>query len=184
MNRDDKNFLALKQADAKLELALQRYQQPDVEADMRTEYLRYLRLRIRPAMDRLIREGNVRTLQELIGQIPPDESSLKMAMQVAGDSGQGECFAWLWNYRRKRREAAASGMEPGKEAAASPTSGVQSGLEEQKYPAFSGNENRYLAKNGESQEKNGAPNDFMETKAVALAERIWAYIRDLSLIHI
>lgn len=91
MNRDDKNFLALKQADAKLELALQRYQQPDVEADMRTEYLRYLRLRIRPAMDRLIREGNVRTLQELIGQIPPDESSLKMAMQVAGDSGQGEC---------------------------------------------------------------------------------------------
>ena len=92
MNRDDKNFLALKQADAKLELALQRYQQPDVEADMRTEYLRYLRLRIRPAMDRLIREGNVRTLQELIGQIPPDESSLKMAMQVAGDSGQGECF--------------------------------------------------------------------------------------------
>ena len=117
MNRDDKIFLALKQADAKLELALQRYQQPDVEADMRTEYLRYLRLRIRPAMDRLIREGNVRTLQELIGQIPPDESSLKMAMQVAGDSGQGECFAWLWNYRRKRREAAASGMEPGKEAA-------------------------------------------------------------------
>ena len=88
MNRDDKNFLALKQADAKLELALQRYQQPDVEADMRTEYLRYLRLRIRPAMDRLIREGNVRTLQELIGQIPPDESSLKMAMQVAGDSGR------------------------------------------------------------------------------------------------
>ena len=90
MNRDDKIFLALKQADAKLELALQRYQQPDVEADMRTEYLRYLRLRIRPAMDRLIREGNVRTLQELIGQIPPDESSLKMAMQVAGDSGQVE----------------------------------------------------------------------------------------------
>ena len=75
MNSDDKIFLALKQADAKLELALQRYQQPDVEADMRTEYLRYLRLRIRPAMDRLIREGNVRTLQELIGQIPPDESS-------------------------------------------------------------------------------------------------------------
>ena len=104
MNSDDKIFLALKQADAKLELALQRYQQPDVEADMRTEYLRYLRLRIRPAMDRLIREGNVRTLQELIGQIPPDESSLKMAMQVAGDSGQGECFAWLWNYRRKRRQ--------------------------------------------------------------------------------
>lgn len=69
-------------------------------------------------------------------------------------------------------------MEPGKEAAASPTSGVQSGLEEQKYPAFSENENRNLAKNGESQEKNGAPNDFMETKAVALAERIWAYIRD------
>ena len=101
MNRDDKNFLELKQADAKLELALQRYQQPDVEADMRTEYLRYLRLRIRPAMDRLIREGNVRALQELIGQIPPDESSLKMAMQAAGDSGQGECFAWLWNYRRK-----------------------------------------------------------------------------------
>ena len=88
MNSDDKVFLALKQADAKLELALQRYQQPDVEADMRTEYLRYLRLRIRPAMDRLIREGNVRTLQELIGQIPPDESSLKMAMQVAGDSGR------------------------------------------------------------------------------------------------
>ena len=75
MNRDDKNFLALKQADAKLELALQRYQQPDVEADMRTEYLRYLRLRIRPAMDRLIREGNVRTLQELIGQIPPYETA-------------------------------------------------------------------------------------------------------------
>ena len=46
MNSDDKIFLALKQADAKLELALQRYQQPDVEADMRTEYLRYLRLRI------------------------------------------------------------------------------------------------------------------------------------------
>ena len=166
MNHDDKIFLALKQADAKLELALQRYQQPDVEADMRTEYLRYLRLRIRPAMDRLIREGNVRALQALIEQIPPDESSLKMAMQAAGDSGQGECFAWLWNYRRQRRETAASGMKPGEAAAASPTPGVQSGLEEQKYPAFSENENRNLAKNGESQEKNGAPHDFMETKAV------------------
>ena len=113
MNRDDKIFLALKQADAKLELALKRYQQPDVEADMRAEYLRYLRLRIRPAMERLIRENDLRALQELIAQIPPDESSLKTAMRAAGDSGQGECFAWLWNYRRKRREAAVFGTEPG-----------------------------------------------------------------------
>lgn len=156
MNRDDKNFLALKQADAKLELALQRYQQPDVEADMRTEYLRYLRLRIRPAMDRLIREGNVRTLQELIGQIPPDESSLKMAMQVAGDSGQGECFAWLWNTgERDGKQLYPAWNRAKRQRLLRLPSAI--GIGRTKIPAFSGNENRYLAKNGESQEKNGAP---------------------------
>lgn len=84
MKKEDEIFLTTKQAAKKLEIALQRYfELLPQEEELKKRYGNYLFLRLRPAAQELIRQGENRKLEQLLEELQPEPAVLDQFLDTA-----------------------------------------------------------------------------------------------------
>lgn len=90
--RQDKEFLETKQAEKKLSIALSRYFELDREEERKKLYAEYLKLRLRPAVEQLIKKKENQKMMELIKEQGAEENLiddfLKTAMKYSNQEAQ------------------------------------------------------------------------------------------------
>jgi hypothetical protein len=101
MKDPDQKFLESKQEPLRLAIALERFFETE-QPELKERYGRYLKMRIRPAMERLIETGALRKIEELIGYADLDERMLDEFMEMAMKRKQTEILVYL--LKRKREQ--------------------------------------------------------------------------------
>ena len=81
--RQDKEFLETKQADKKLSIALLRYFDLDREEKRKNLYAEYLKLRLRPAVELLIKNKENKKMMELIKELGAEENLIDTFLKTA-----------------------------------------------------------------------------------------------------
>ncbi len=94
-NRQDKEFLETKQADKKLSIALSRYFELDEEEKRKKMYADYLKLRLRPAVEKLIKNKENQKLRELIKEQEIEGKMMDDFLKVAIKYGNQEAQIFL-----------------------------------------------------------------------------------------
>ena len=93
--RLDREFLETKQADKKLSIALLRYFDLEKEDKKKNLYGGYLKLRLRPAVELLIKKKENKKMQELIKEQGADENLVDSFLKTAVKYGNQEAQIFL-----------------------------------------------------------------------------------------
>lgn len=101
MTEADRKFMESAQEAVRLKIALQRFFEVEEET-WRRRYGDYLKMRIRPAMEHLIREGEAEKIGKLLELDWITERNLEEFLKMAGKTGNGEVLALLLHAKREK----------------------------------------------------------------------------------
>ena len=99
MEKRYEKFTSSGQAAVKLDIALADWFRKDLPEPIRKTYGDYLRQRIRPAAEELIRRDDPRHLEALAQWIP--DSQLDLLLDLAAREHKNSALVWLLNRKQK-----------------------------------------------------------------------------------
>jgi hypothetical protein len=101
MNELDQKFLESKQEALRLTIALERFFETDLP-EQKDLYGRYLKTRIRPAMEHLIAAGSLDKIAALADYVDLSERNLDDFIEMAMQHKQTEILVYLLKKKRER----------------------------------------------------------------------------------